>query len=436
MCVLEFLRPNAKRQLFRTALTFCGTESGAYQNTPRRRADWERRTPARQRVGGAADIAPTSLIRQFASTLRNATPERGAPSMATKVLREARVSAIRNSPQVLRAGGKSRRCALTLCIGFLALTARGAVLTGGVQCQEPEYAFEVGRRGDIVSHSFYLSNTSPEAAIVENVRTSCGCTVVSVAEGTQIPSKGSIEVPVQVRLDRPGRIESTVFLKIVGREDLITLTIEGLVHEDCPESVDFGTIKQNEGITRTFLVKRFQGQPDLGILELHFGGKFFSAEQTAPSDASAATIALHLKPGIPYGKFEDRLEILTNDTEVPTKRVTVKGYVLLPVEISEKSVYFGAIRGKTVSAKSVELSAPYGQELHLANVENTKEAIFSWRVDDKAPRQPDRVPIIVETTGEIPEGTPTGIVKGTLTFNVRVGDSDHRARVEVYGLVD
>lgn len=301
-------------------------------------------------------------------------------------------------------------------------------------CVEPEYRFDFGRRGDVVLHSFYLTNRSADTLTIQSVKTSCGCTVVSVEEGTEIPSGEEIEVPVHVRLDRLGETRSTVFLQIVGQEDLVTLTVIGNVDEDCPEFLDFGNIRKGEGLTQTFSVKRYQGQPDLEILELRFREKLFTAELVEPSDASAATIAVHLKPDIPFGRFEERLEIVTNDTNVPVKSVTVKGYIFFPVEVSEKAVHFGALRLKSVQARTVEVFSPYGEEVHIANVENSKETVFSWRVDDKAPRRPDRVPIVIETTGEIPEGTPGGIVKSTLTFSVRVGDSDQRVRVEVYGL--
>ena len=104
------------------------------------------------------------------------------------------------------------------------------------------------------------------------------------------------------------------------------------------------------------------------------------------------------------------------------------------MEISEKSVYFGALKAGETLTKDVKLSTPYGESLTFLSVDNSKQEVFATQV--AAPTQGDTLPVTITTTGIIPAGTPAGVVKGTLLFHTRVGESEETARVEVYGLIE
>ena len=80
------------------------------------------------------------------------------------------------------------------------------------------------------------------------------------------------------------------------------------------------------------------------------------------------------------------------------------------MEISEKSVYFGALKAGETLTKDVKLSTPYGESLTFLSVDNSKQEVFATQV--AAPTQGDTLPVTITTTGIIPAGTPAGVVKG------------------------
>jgi hypothetical protein len=305
-----------------------------------------------------------------------------------------------------------------------------------VQCGEAVYVFdEVRRRDEIVTHTFLIENTSYKTATIDSIDTSCGCTVTTVSSGTTIPGHGSLEVPVEVALDKVGVVQGDVILKFAGTHEPIVLSVKAKVHEDCPSSVDFGKVKRGDGSYILFRLNRFPEQPELKILAIKGGDAYFAVEHAASSVADAVDVTVRLNPDIGYGAFRVPLEMFTNDAEVPLKTVNVTGYVLRPLEASEKSIYLGSIGADVTSRKSIELFGPYEEKLEITRVENSREEIFSWQVDEASRRSPNEIPILIQPTGTIPEGTPSGIVKGVLIFHARVGVNDHRARLEVYGLL-
>ncbi|MDR3047428.1 MAG: DUF1573 domain-containing protein [Bacteroidales bacterium] len=91
-------------------------------------------------------------------------------------------------------------------------------------------------KGGDGTFQFVFSNTGKEDLIINNARTSCGCTV---AEYTKDPvqKKGSGIVKVKYDTNRIGPFEKTITVESNAENGPITLRIKGVVNQPVPDAV-------------------------------------------------------------------------------------------------------------------------------------------------------------------------------------------------------
>lgn len=303
--------------------------------------------------------------------------------------------------------------------------------------RDGEYTFPMARRGATVEHVFTVENTFAEPIIIERVTSSCGCTVANIAPGTVVAAGGSLKVPVKLDTEgKDGKIQSVIMLYMKDRTEPLTLQLTGFVHADAPSVVDFGRVKRGGGVTQRFNVNRYPGQPPMKILGASTKNSQFLISHHSAESEDFAEVQVALSDDIPYGRFDDVLSLQTNDADAPVKDVRITGYVLTPLEISEKSLHFGVLRQEERIEKDVTLTAPYGEPLELLNVELSRDDAFSWSAKEGDGSAAHDLTLNLSTTGRVPSDAPPGILKGTLICLARVGDAVEEARVELYGLVE
>ncbi|MBI4557480.1 MAG: DUF1573 domain-containing protein [Candidatus Hydrogenedentes bacterium] len=297
------------------------------------------------------------------------------------------------------------------------------------------YVFPLARQGQVVRHTFDVHNPLSEPLKIAEVSTSCGCTVAEVKPDTPIPPGKTLPVPVQLDLTAKGaEVEATVNLKLEGESEAVVLTLKGNIAQDCPTALDFADVKRGPGNAKTFEVRTFPGQPPVSISGAKYDESLMTvAFHTSEADPGIQVATVTLRDDVPFGAFNTPIEMQTNDTEVPVKRIRVKGRVLPLLALSKKSIYFGELKPDQPVEESVELTAPYGGPLEIVNVENSKPDVFAWEAS--ATERPDEVQLRVRTTGQIHQNASGGIIKGELILHARAAGAEHSTRVELYGLV-
>lgn len=303
--------------------------------------------------------------------------------------------------------------------------------------QDSEYTFPLVRRGATVEHVFTVENTFAQPITIERVTSSCGCTVAHIAPGTVVPAGDSLKVPVKLDTEgKDGKVQSAILLYIKDRAEPLTLRLNGFVHADAPFMVDFGRVKRGTGVIQRFRVNRYPGQPPMRILSTSTKNSHLVTSHHSGESDDFVEVQVALNDDIPYGRFDDVLSLQTNDADAPVKDVRITGYVLTPLEISEKSVHFGVLRPEERIEKNVTLTAPYGEPLELLNVELSRDDAFSWSAKESNGSARHDLTLNLSTTGRVPSDAPPGILKGTLVCRARVGDTVEEGRIELYGLVE
>lgn len=345
--------------------------------------------------------------------------------------------------RIRKTNWKSRTLATVLLLTAIFF---GAVISTPIGCHEPDrrqaheveettYLFPLARQGSTVHHTFTVHNNLSEPIRIDKIDSSCGCTAANVSVGTEIPPDGVLGVPVSMELGgKDGQAESQVTLQMAGRPDPIVLTMKGNVHADCPPTIDFGNVKRGAEEMRVFHVKRFPAQPPLLLAGHKTDDTLLSVKYPSVPMDESVEVQVRLRANIPFGVIDELLEMQINDVEAPIKSIRIRGYVLSPLEVSERTVFFGQLKADETLSKSLTLISPYGAPLQVVSVENSRPEVFSCVVGESAAPSATELPVTVTTTGAVPSDAPSGPLKGTVIFRALVGEAEQEIRVELYGL--
>ncbi len=138
-----------------------------------------------------------------------------------------------------------------LIIAFVSLSFTIANKT--IQSTAPHIQFESVAHdyGDIAlngngSYSFKFTNTGKEPLIIQNVQSSCGCTIASKPTAPILPGEGS-EITVKYDTRRAGPFHKNITISTNADNPTIVLTIKGDVK---PAKTEEAPVKSvNEGFT-------------------------------------------------------------------------------------------------------------------------------------------------------------------------------------------
>ena len=115
-----------------------------------------------------------------------------------------------------------------------------------IQFETVAHDFGVIQQSENGGYSFKFTNTGKEPLIIQNVRTSCGCTVASRPNAPILPGDSS-EISVKYDTKRLGVFHKSITVTSNADNSSIVLTIKGEVKPKPKEEVPVKSV--NEGFT-------------------------------------------------------------------------------------------------------------------------------------------------------------------------------------------
>lgn len=318
-----------------------------------------------------------------------------------------------------------------------------ALVFAGVDCTVPDrlrsddvvFDFGFARQGSAVSHVFSIANPGNEPRIISRISTSCNCTVVGLRDGSSIPPSGVLEIPVKVDLTgKSGIVSSNVALFFEGEHEPTVITMKGQVPYEHPPLVEFGRVLRGRNSTKSIRLTTFPGQPPIDIVKVqHKDPAIVYAYRRATDDPKVLVLDFTVTDKLNYGYFEIPFEMLTNDSELPERRIQLTGFVVPPVEVVPKEISFGYLRSDhNLTSREILVSSTYGKEIANLRIEATRDDCFTWSlstVDSVSAK------ILVQLKDELPSHLPPGILKGEVTVHCEMEGQELEARVELFAMV-
>ncbi|NQT39527.1 MAG: DUF1573 domain-containing protein, partial [Planctomycetes bacterium] len=257
-----------------------------------------------------------------------------------------------------------RKATLTLMLALLAVSPAVGKEWARKMFESTEHDFGAVARGAKAQFEFVITNPYVEEVHIASVRSSCGCTLVSVEnpaiktfEKTAVLARinsnkflGQRGATVTVTFDKPFYAEVQLQVKTYIRSDVVFY----------PDSVQFGTLEQGDSADRKISVT-YAGRGDWQILDVTSANPYLSAEvvETHRSRGRVSyELIARLDPDAPAGYLQDHLVLLTNDRRLTQVPITVEGRLEAGITVSPSSLFMGVVEpGRQVTRQLVVQSS-------------------------------------------------------------------------------
>jgi hypothetical protein len=223
-----------------------------------------------------------------------------------------------------------------------------------------EHDFGTVARGAKAEYVFEFENIYEETLRIAGVRSSCGCTNVSLTKDTlNTFDKGGVVATFNTAsfLGHRSATLTVTFEKPFSAE--VQLNVQGFIRSDVvftPGSVDFGVVDVGRGATKQVAIN-YAGKPDWRVIDVRSANSHLEVELNERGRGNgrvAYDMVVYLKPDLAEGFFQDQLLLVTNDARNASVPLVVEGRVAAALSLSPASLYLGTLSpGETTKKQLV-----------------------------------------------------------------------------------
>lgn len=291
--------------------------------------------------------------------------------------------------------------------------------------------FEFGRvtAGTMIENTFYVVNTTDKVDSISGTRSSCSCTAAFV-EHVPIAPGATATIRVTVRTaTRIGKVDETVTVNWrSGRTDF--LRISGFVVGHELAKLEFGVVNRGDNSTTRRFALIAPGGGRLKSSRVEYDHNYLEVFRIdLDNGESPELFGVRLARNIPYGPFNLRVVVLTDDSLAPDKVIAVSGEVRFPLFAEPSMVTFGELEDNESKTATVRVYSPYGAELAIDRIELIAGTPIRSQIQvlDKS-----NADIQMTLSPDLSDKHP--IVKSEVGIWAHVGGEEARSKVELHAL--
>jgi hypothetical protein len=234
------------------------------------------------------------------------------------------------------------------------LAAATALAEGRPALEVPEPRFDFGRaeRGASVEHVFRLTNGGDAPLVIEQVKSTCGCTV-GVASAREVAPGG--EGRVIVTLDTARLAGRTTKVVTVYSTDpatpVLALALTGEVVADLvvtPPALYLGKIRRGEPAEGEVAIVSGRPGETFAVVAVEQASPLLRTRLEPRPEGTGQRLVVSVDPTVPRGRFHETLRLRTTSPREPVIAVPVFGSVEGDVVVFPSRVAFGVAQGNPV----------------------------------------------------------------------------------------
>ncbi len=212
--------------------------------------------------------------------------------------------------------------------------------------EEQTYDFGKIYQGEIVQHEFRFKNQGNDDLIINNVKSSCGCTA-ALASKNNIPKGETGEIQIKFNPGHYlGKVLKTVTVNSNDPENAASkLTITGEVCEEIsinPRLVNFGIVKKGESCSRNLEI-RIAPELKIEIKKIESPNPYITIVQKKTSD-NIYSCQITMNKNDYIGKFNGIIFVYTNNNKQEKIDVPFYGEIIGDVTIYPEMLLFGVVK--------------------------------------------------------------------------------------------
>jgi predicted double-glycine peptidase len=248
-----------------------------------------------------------------------------------------------------------------------------------VQVKEVLYDFGYAKHLQTITHNFELKNIGSLPLEILEVSSSCACTAVLLSEKIVPPHQtAKIESKFETKLNR-GRQTATIKVRTNDpNTPVIHLTLTGVVAglaRIVPNNIYLRNIENQEEIHKMIEVYD-SGNNKLRVKNVTSSSPYITTKlQQIYKDGLVAKIFVTIKPGIPFGDFNEKLIMLTEGYQYPHVEILVRGKVVRPISLVPDQFFMGFVKKGEVARRVARLRKKGPADLKIQKIESNDHSV-------------------------------------------------------------
>ncbi len=284
-------------------------------------------------------------------------------------------------------------------------------------------------KGEKASHRFTFSNEGTDDLVIQNVKTSCGCTAAALSQSSIPPgTRAEIEVTLSTNAFR-GNVSKTVTVSSNDPEKPhYVLTIEANVLEEVvaePRHVWFDPVKLGQSATREVDIKPVTDLK-LKITKVRASNPLLKLRYKKKDDENGYRVTVSTKKDAPLGRFAGDIQVFTNSKRQSVVVIPFSGEIISDVSVFPAKVSYGVVHKGEETVRQILITV-YKKDVKLKEFD-VKPDYLSLRLIPDSNNYLHRLEI---TLGK---DVPVGRFEGNVTIHTTSKDQP-LLTVPIYGVV-
>ena len=233
-------------------------------------------------------------------------------------------------------------------LALLAASVVPAAADPRLTVADPVVSFGTVERGSRIDHTFVLRNVGDATLRIDNVKSSCGCTVAVVSDRDVPPGR---EGRVTVSLDTARMVGTKRKTITVSSNEpaapSIGLTLTGQVLADVvvtPNPLYLGRLRRGQSSRHEVVVTSGRPGEVFQVVAVEHANPALHARLEPRTDAPGQRIVVELDKDMPLGRISEQLTLRTTSPREPVVTLPVFGSVEGDVAVLPPQVTFGVAR--------------------------------------------------------------------------------------------
>jgi hypothetical protein len=249
--------------------------------------------------------------------------------------------------------------------GLLAWLAATLPSMASDLCAEPAKGFGGVPRGTVLTHQFRLTNPGPQSLHVAEVRTSCECSTVDIAQ-KDIPPGGTVPVTVTVKTALyAGTRTFTIFVAFdrpIKKEEQLRVSATSL--EDVmvePGVVNFGRVRPGQEMETSVRIDYRGGMEGWALTTVDQENPHFQARfEQLKRKPGLVQYRLHvkLKGTLPPGTWRLPVYLRTNDPYFPRLSVALEAEMPSALTVTPAVLQLGPVAASASLERKITVRGP------------------------------------------------------------------------------
>lgn len=244
---------------------------------------------------------------------------------------------------------------------------------------EMEHDFGEIKQQEEVKHIFKFRNEGDALLVVEEVKSSCGCTGTLLST-KNIPPGGEGEIEVTFKSGRSSG-KKKKYISVISNDpskpvEKIHIMADIVIPVEIrPRQIYW--VAEKDAPSKKLVELTYQPELSINIVKIELSSDAFKASATPKDEGNRPGYDINIlfDGSLPAGRFNEKLTITTDNKEYPSLSVVIRGQVTGKVKVVPSSVALGVVKDGELPSRTIRVYAKDNRDFEITAIEPSNPLI-------------------------------------------------------------